>query len=325
MIRYVFKRLLQMIPILIAVSIIVFFMVGLSPGDPAKIALGMNAKEETVAAFKAEYGLDQPLVVQYLNYMKGLMRGSLGKSYTTKQYVSDMIAVRLPATMIIAFGSLLLTYIVAIPLGVLLAVKQNSWFDNLSRVLALIMSSMPSFWLGLLLILLFSVKLGWLPSNGFDTPAHWILPLFCSCFGSWGGSSRYVRSMVLETIRQDYVRMARAKGSPERTVLFRHALRNALMPLITSIGMNIGTFFGGSVILEQLFGINGMGKMTLDALRQKDVPTIMAGVLISAALIAVGNLLADLCYGLVDPRMRSMYSQPRKKKLKREVMAVGAA
>ena len=321
MIRYVFKRVLQMIPILIAVSVIVFFMVGLSPGDPAKIALGMNAKEETVAAFKAEYGLDQPLTVQYLRYMQGLLQGSLGKSYTTKQYVADMIKVRIPATLILALGSMLLTYLVSIPLGVLLAVKQNTWFDNVSRVLALMMSSMPSFWLGLLLILLFAVTLGLLPSNGFSTPLHWILPLCCSCFGSWGGSSRYIRSMVLETIRQDYVRMARAKGCPERTVLFKHALRNALMPLITSIGMSIGTFFGGSVIIEQIFGINGMGKMTLDALRQKDIPTIMAGVLISAVLIAVGNLLADLCYGLVDPRIRSIYAAPRKSARREAVRA----
>ena len=185
------------------------------------------------------------------------------------------------------------------------------------------MSSMPSFWLGLLLILLLSVQLGLLPSNGFDTPLHWIMPLLCICFGTWGGTSRYVRAMVLDTIRQDYVRTARAKGCPEKVVLFKHALKNALMPLITSIGFSIGTFFGGSVIIEQLFGINGMGKMTLDALRQKDIPTIMAGVIITAILIAVGNLVADLCYGIVDPRIRSIYAKPMKQ-IRKEAKERGA-
>jgi len=284
----------------------------------------MNAKQEQIAAFNRENGLDQPRIVQYLTYMKNAAMGNLGKSYTTKQHVADMIAVRLPNTLVIAFGSLILTYLIAIPFGVLLAVKQNTWFDDLSRVVALVMGSMPSFWLGLLLILFFSVKLGWLPSTGFDSPIYWVLPLLCSCFGSWGGSSRYIRAMVLDTIRQDYVRTARAKGCSERTVLFKHALKNALMPLITSIGFSIGAFFGGSVILEQLFGINGMGRMTLDALRQKDIPTIMAGVLISAILIAVGNLVADLCYGIVDPRIRSIYAKATKQVRKEAAQRGGA-
>lgn len=261
MIKYILKRIVQVIPVLLGVSIIVFLMLSLSPGDPARLALGMNAKPEQIEAFNHENGLDQPVLVQYVNYMKGLVTGNLGVSYTTKQSVAKMIAVRLPATCILAFGSLVLTYLIAIPLGILLAVKQNTFFDDAFRVVALIVSSIPAFWLGLLLMLLFSVKLGILPSNGFDTPLHWILPLLCSCFGTWAGSSRYIRAMVLDTIRQDYVRTARAKGTPERQVLFRHAFKNALLPLITSIGFSIGNFFGGSIVIEQVFGINGMGRM----------------------------------------------------------------
>lgn len=324
MFRYIVSRLLQMIPIVIAVSAIVFFMVSFSPGDPARLVLGMDAKPEQIASFNKENGLDKPVVVQHFNYMGHAVTGDLGKSYTTKQNVSDMIAVRVRATLILTIGALLFTYLLAIPLGVLLAVKQNTWFDNVYRVIALVMSSMPSFWLGLLLILLFSVMLGWLPSNGFSSPIYWILPLLCYCCGTWGDSSRYVRAMVLDTIRQDYVRTARAKGCTERNVLFKHALKNAMMPLITNIGFSIGTFFSGSVILEQIFGINGMGRMTLEALQEKDVPTIMAGVLIASIMIAVGNLAADLCYGIVDPRIRSLYAKPSRQ-LRREAKERGIA
>lgn len=274
MIKYILKRIVQVIPVLLGVSIIVFLMLSLSPGDPARLALGMNAKPEQIEAFNHENGLDQPVLVQYVNYMKGLVTGNLGVSYTTKQSVAKMIAVRLPATCILAFGSLL-----------------------------------------------FSVKLGILPSNGFDTPLHWILPLLCSCFGTWAGSSRYIRAMVLDTIRQDYVRTARAKGTPERQVLFRHAFKNALLPLITSIGFSIGNFFGGSIVIEQVFGINGMGRMMLSALREKDIPTVMAGVIITAIMIALGNLVADLLYGVVDPRIRAVYTSGGKKLKKKEAAA----
>ena len=330
MIKYILKRIVQVIPVLLGVSIIVFLMLSLSPGDPARLALGMNAKPEQIEAFNHENGLDQPVLVQYVNYMKGLVTGNLGVSYTTKQSVAKMIAVRLPATCILAFGSLVLTYLIAIPLGILLAVKQNTFFDDAFRVVALIVSSIPAFWLGLLLMLLFSVKLGILPSNGFDTPLHWILPLLCSCFGTWAGSSRYIRAMVLDTIRQDYVRTARAKGLSEHTVvykhafkkvLFRHAFKNALLPLITSIGFSIGNFFGGSIVIEQVFGINGMGRMMLSALREKDIPTVMAGVIITAIMIALGNLVADLLYGVVDPRIRAVYTSGGKKLKKKEAAA----
>ena len=321
MIKFVLKRILQMIPILIGVSIIVFLMLSFGPGDPARLALGMNAKPEQIETFNRENGLDRPVIVQYLSYIKNLATGDLGDSYTTNQRVSSMIAARLPATCVLAFGSLILTYLLSIPLGILLAVKQNTWFDDVYRVVALLASSMPAFWLGMLLILLFAVKLGVLPSNGFDTPMHWILPLLCSCFGTWASSSRYIRAMVLDTIRQDYIRTARAKGTPEKQVLFRHAFKNAMLPLITSIGFSIGNFFGGSIVLEQVFGINGMGNMLLSALREKDIPTVMAGVIITAVMIAVGNLIADLLYGVVDPRIRSLYTSGGKKRLKKKEAA----
>lgn len=320
--KYVGKRLLQMIPILFAVSIIVFFLLSYSPGDPAKLILGMNATEEQLTQLRAELGLDKPVPVQYFNYMKNLLKGDLGTSYTTKLKVSDMIKIRLPITMTLAFGGLILIYIIGVPLGILLAVKQNSIFDNVARVLSLIMAAMPQFWLGLLLMLLFSVKLHWLPSNGFETPLHWIMPMLCYAVQGWATRSRLSRACLLDVIRQDYIRTARAKGLSERTVIYKHALKNALLPLVTSFGMEIGECFGGAVVIEQLFGINGIGKMLLSALRQKDIPTIMSGVLITAVLIALSNLLVDIVYAFIDPRVRSMYISGNKRMKK--AMSKGA-
>lgn len=325
--KYIVKRLLQVIPILLAVSVIVFLILSYSPGDPAKLILGMNATEEQLVQLRSQLGLDKPVPIQYLNYMKNLLKGDFGTSYTTKLKVLDMIKVRLPITMTLAFGGLILIYIIGIPLGILLAVKQNSIFDNVARVLSLIMAAMPEFWLGLLLMLLFSVKLHLLPPNGFETPLHWIMPMLCYAVAGWATRSRLARACLLDVIRQDYIRTAKAKGLSERTVIYKHALKNALLPLVTSLGMEIGLCFGGAVVIEELFGINGIGKMLLAALRQKDIPTIMAGVLITAALIALSNLMVDLIYAFIDPRIRSVYikSNKRTKKITEKGVVVNGA
>jgi peptide/nickel transport system permease protein len=225
-----------------------------------------------------------------------------------------MIAVRLPPTLILSFGSLITILVVAIPLGIALAVKQNSPFDNIMRVVSLFFAAMPGFWIGILMIILFSVQLGWLPANGFDSPSAMIMPIICSSIAGWAVNSRITRASMLDVIRQDYIRTARAKGLKESVVIRKHALKNALLPTITSVGMAVGGCFGGSVIMEMLFGINGMGKMMVDALRQKDIPTIMAGVIITSVIIAVANLLTDLAYSYVDPRIRSMYARGRKQR-----------
>ena len=312
MILYIIKRLLQMIPIVLGVSLIVFLMMSLSPGDPARMILGLTAEEAAVEQLREELGLNEPLVVQYFNYISRAVVGDFGTSFTTRQSVSEMIAIRLPATLILSFGSLFVIMAVAVPLGIALAVKQNSLFDNVMRVVSLIMAAMPGFWLGLLLILLFAVHLNWLPSHGLDSADALILPILCLSVSGWAINSRMTRASMLDVIRQDYIRTARAKGLSEKIVIRRHALRNALMPNITLVGMMLGNSLGGSVIIETLFGINGMGNMMVAALRQKDIPTVLSGVIITAIVIAMANLITDLAYAFVDPRIKSRYIKQKK-------------
>ncbi len=310
MTSYVLKRLTHIIPVLIATTLLVFALLSLSPSDPAQLILGLGAKPEQLAMMREQLGLDDPLLVRYARYMGGVLTGDFGTSYSTKRPVLEMIGVRLPNTLILAFGSLALILIVAIPLGVALAVRQNSLFDNVMRVLTLLTAAMPSFWLGLMLILLFSVKLGWLPSSGLDNVRAAIMPLICLAVAGWTVTSRLTRASMLDVVRQDYIRTARAKGLPQGVVMRKHALRNALLPVVTSIGLLVGQSVGGAVVIEILFGINGIGKMMVDAVRQQDVPTIMGGVLIAAVVIAVANLLTDLSYAVIDPRLESMYGEP---------------
>ncbi len=305
--KYVFMRLLHIIPVLLGATFVVFALLSLSPGDPAQLILGLGARPEELEMMREQLGLNDPLLVRYLKYMAGVLQGDFGTSYTTRQPVWDMIALRLPNTLLLAFGSIALIFIVAIPLGVLLAVKQNSFFDNFMRVATLFTAAMPSFWLGLMLIILFSVHLRWLPSSGFDSPKAAIMPLICMSVAGWTTMSRLARASMLDVIRQDYIRTARAKGLAERVVMMKHGLRNALLPAVTSAGMLIGQSVGGAVVIEILFGINGIGKMMVDAVRQKDVPTIMGGVIISAVVIALANLLTDLSYAWIDPRLKTMY------------------
>ncbi len=310
MTSYVLKRLTHIIPVLIATTLLVFALLSLSPSDPAQLILGLGAKPEQLAMMREQLGLDDPLLVRYARYMGGVLTGDFGTSYSTKRPVLEMIGVRLPNTLILAFGSLALILIVAIPLGVALAVRQNSLFDNVMRVLTLLTAAMPSFWLGLMLILLFSVKLGWLPSSGLDNVRAAIMPLICLAVAGWTVTSRLTRASMLDVVRQDYIRTARAKGLPQGVVMRKHALRNALLPVVTSVGLLVGQSVGGAVVIEILFGINGIGKMMVDAVRQQDVPTIMGGVLIAAVVIAVANLLTDLSYAVIDPRLESMYGEP---------------
>lgn len=305
--RYVLMRLLHIIPVLLGATFVVFALLSLSPGDPAQLILGLGARPEELEMMREQLGLNDPLPVRYVNYMAGVLQGDFGTSYTTRQPVWDMIMLRLPNTLKLAFGSIVLIAVVAIPLGVLLAVKQNSLFDNFMRVATLLTAAMPSFWLGLMLILLFSVQLRWLPSSGLDSPKAYIMPLICLSVAGWTTMSRLSRASMLEVIRQDYIRTARAKGLAERVVMTKHALRNALLAPVTSLGMLIGQSVGGSVVIEVLFGINGIGKMMVDAVRQKDVPTIMGGVIVSAVVIALANLLTDLSYAWIDPRLKTMY------------------
>lgn len=316
--KYLLKRILLIIPILIAVTIAIFFLLSLSPGDPALLVLGSNASEQDLQLFREQYGLDKSLPEQYLNYMKNVLKGDFGTSYATKQRVMDMVGVRIGNTLTLCAGAVALIAILGIVLGVCMALKQNSIFDNIARVLVLFFSAMPQFWLGMMLILLFCVQLKLLPSSGMESFKAAILPVICTAMGGVTVVSRTSRSSMLEVIHQDYIRTARAKGLKQGYIVRRHALKNALLPIITVLGRYVGASFGGAVVVETVFSINGIGKMMVDALKQKDIPTIMGSVIISALLIAFVNLIVDIAYAYIDPRIKSQYAGAKKKKQKVE-------
>ncbi len=315
MIRYIIKRLLLLIPIMIGVTVFLFFLLNLAPGDPAEIALGTNATEEQYEMFREQNGLNDPKIVQYFKYMAKAVTGDFGISYITRQSVNTMIGDRVGATLFLSFTSMAITIVFALFLGIAMALKQNSPFDNIMRVVTVIFTSMPQFWLGLVLIMLFTVKLKILPSSGlFVNPGDWILPVVCLACNGITTCARTGRSSMLEVLNQDYIRTARAKGLKYSYIVRKHALKNALMPMVSVYGRIIATCFSGSVVLEQVFGINGMGQMMTNALRQKDIPAIMGSIIISAFVVTIVNLLTDLAYAFIDPRIKSKYVKPKMKK-----------
>ena len=314
MIRYAVKRLLMVIPILVGVTLMLFFLLAMIPGDPASTALGAGALPEQIALFKQQNGLDKPLLIQYFNYMAKAVTGNLGVSFHTRQTVNSMIAVRVGNTLFLSLVSMVLTIIVALFMGIGMAVKQNSVFDNSMRVFTIIFTSMPQFWLALMMIMFFSVQLRWLPSAYlFKAPYDWVMPIVVLALNGITVCARTGRSSMLEVINQDYIRTARSKGLRRNYIIRRHALKNALLPMVTIYGRIIGHCFAGSVVLETVFGINGIGTMMIAALRQKDVPAIMGSVIISAMVITVVNLLTDLTYAFIDPRIKSLYTRKMKK------------
>jgi len=313
MVRYAVNRLLLIIPILIGVTLFVFLILSLTPGDPAKVALGADATEEQLDMFREQNGLNAPLLVQYFNYMRKAVTGDLGISYITRQTVSSMIGIRAPTTLFLAFSSMILTVLVSMPLGVKMAIRQNSLFDNIMRVITIFLTSMPQFWMALMMIMVFSVKLGLLPSSGLDDIRGAIMPIVCLALGGITMCARTGRSSMLEVIHTDYIRTARAKGLRYKYIIRRHALKNAMLPMVTVYGRIVATCFGGSVVLETVFGINGLGNMMTAAVRQKDIPAILGSVIISACIITVVNLITDLAYALIDPRIKSKYVRRRNK------------
>ena len=307
MVRYSIKRLLMVIPILIGVTFFLFMLLTLTPGDPARTVLGSMATEEQLELFREQNGLNDPPLIQYFSYMKNVVTGDLGTSFTQKLSVNTMISVRVGNTLFLSLTSMALTIALAMPLGVAMAVKQNSLFDNSMRVVTIIFTSMPQFWLAMMMILLFTVALNWLPSSGLGSFKQAIMPIVCLACQGITMCARTGRSSMLEVINQDYIRTARAKGLKRGYIIRRHALKNALLPMVTVYGRIIATCFAGSVVIENIFGINGIGQMMIDALRQKDVPAIMGSIVISCLVITVVNLLTDITYSFIDPRIKSKY------------------
>ena len=322
MIKYLIKRALFMIPLLLGITVICFFVMRLAPGSPTDLQTQMNPKASTEMKERlmSMYELDKPIHVQYWSWLTKLGRGDLGTSFSSDhRKVADKILERLPITVIINFLSLIIIIAVAVPIGVLSAVHQDSLFDKVTAVLVFIGFAVPTFWLALLMMIFFGIHLGWLPISGLrslnyeylsawgqlaDLVKHLILPIFISAFGGLAGLSRYMRANMLEVIRQDYILTARAKGLSERQVIYKHALRNALLPAITILGLSIPGLIGGSVIFETIFAIPGMGQLFYLSVMARDYPTVMGILLIGAILTLVGNLIADLSYALADPRIR---------------------
>ncbi len=318
------KRLLVLIPTFIGITLISFVVMHLAPGEPMTIQADFNPKmtPEMRERLRAQYGLDKPLMVQYATWLKGLVRLDLGRSFSAdRRPVWDKIKERLPVTILINLLSMGLIFAVAIPLGVRSAVKRGSAFDHMSTVLVFVGYAAPSFWVALLLMLLFGVKLGWLPISGLhsmmgygemagwekalDWARHLVLPVLVSSIGGLAGLSRYMRSSMLEVLRQDYITTARAKGLPEKKVIYRHALRNALLPVITILGLSVPALIGGSVIFESIFAIPGIGQLMWKSVMARDYPVLMGNLVIVSVLTLLGNLLADIGYALADPRIRA--------------------
>lgn len=315
MLRYIFKRILMMIPILLGVLFLVFTMNEISPGDPAAMIAGDAASVEVVEQIREDLGLNKPLPVRFFNYTKNLvLHGDLGTSYKTKRPVLDEVMDRLPTTILLSLTSAAFAVLLSIPIGIISAIKQNTWIDNLLMVLALIGVAMPAFWQGLMTIILFSVKLGWFPSYGFTTPAHWFMPVLTIGTGAMASLVRITRSSMLEVIRQDYIRTARAKGQTERKVIISHALRNSMIPIITAIAIQLGSMLGGAIVTETVFAIPGIGMLMIQSIKARDYPTIQGAVVVIAVMFSLLNLVVDIIYTFVDPRLKSIYQTKRKVK-----------
>ncbi|MFQ8729230.1 MAG: ABC transporter permease [Enterocloster bolteae] len=315
MLRYIFKRILMMIPVLLGVLFLVFTMNEISPGDPAAMIAGDAASVEVVEQIREDLGLNKPLPVRFFNYTKNLvLHGDLGTSYKTKRPVLDEVMDRLPTTILLSLASAAFAVLLSIPIGIISAIKQNTWIDNLLMVLALIGVAMPAFWQGLMTIILFSVKRGWFPSYGFTTPAHWFMPVLTIGTGAMASLVRITRSSMLEVIRQDYIRTARAKGQTERKVIISHALRNSMIPIITAIAIQLGSMLGGAIVTETVFAIPGIGMLMIQSIKARDYPTIQGAVVVIAVMFSLLNLVVDIIYTFVDPRLKSIYQTKRKVK-----------
>ena len=298
------RRLLEMLTVLLGVSVLVFLMIHMIPGDPARLIAGMEATPEIVEQIREEWGLDQPLYAQYGRFLAGAARGDFGVSYRTGTPVSQEIVERFPITFAIALGGVLLATFIGMSSGVLAAVFHNRLWDGLIMVVSLLAISTPSYWLALMLMLVFSLSLGWFPSIGIRTPIHYVLPIVTLGAQSGGMIARMTRSAMLDVLQQDYVSAARARGQIERVVILKHALRNALIPIVSIVGLRFGGLLAGTVLVESVFGIPGLGRLVVDAVVLRDYPMIQGSILVIAAVFILINTITDILYGVIDPRIR---------------------
>ena len=316
---YILKRTLQAIPILLGASTLIFFLMHAAPGDPTSIYIRPDIDPAVIEQMRKNLGLDQPVHVQYVRWLSSFAQGDFGFSFSQKRPIIDIIKDTLPNTLLLSSVALVVIFAVGVLVGTIQAVRQYSWVDNVATVGAFFFYSMPSFWFGLMLILLLSYKFQWLPASQMtsvnfeflptseqwiDRLKHLLMPALALGIGSAASVARYMRSGMLEQIRQDYVRTARAKGLSERVVIFKHAMRNALIPVITLLGLTLPFLVGGAVLIETIFAWPGMGRLIITAIFQRDYPVVLATAFVSSIMVILGSLIADILYSVVDPRVR---------------------
>ncbi|KZD27664.1 MULTISPECIES: nickel ABC transporter permease [Bacillus cereus group] len=303
MLMFIFRRILQLIPVLFGVVFVVFLIMQMVPGDPALLIAGEGASKETVQQIRHQLGLDKPFIMQYFSYIGNILQGDFGVSIRSNRPVLDEVLIRLPITIELALCSIVITVVIGMIAGIISATKQYSWTDVSIMIIALLGVSLPSFWFGLMLIFYFSVQIQIFPVSGWGTWMHMVLPALT--LGASGAAivARMTRSSMLDVIRQDYIRTARAKGVKERVVIYKHALRNALIPVITVVGLQFGTLLGGTVLVESVFAINGLGRLIVDAIRMRDLPMLQGGVLIASVIFVLVNLIVDILYRHFNKRI----------------------
>lgn len=313
MIRYIGKRLLQMIPILLTVAILIFTLMYFVPGDPVQIALGDHATEEAIAEARVRFGLDKPYIARLGDYLYNLFfRFSFGTSYIYGTNVGAELALRFPRTLLLSVFSILFTVVIGVPLGIRCAMKANHFEDRFYMFLTQLGDSMPGFWLALMLVLLFSVRLNWLPSNGIGGWQYYVLPVLANSIGGVAGISRQTRASMLEVIRADYVVTARSRGLSEKAVIWKHALPNALIPIITLCGSRFGSMLGGTTVIESVFSIPGIGSYLISGINSRDYNIVQGCIIYIAFMFSIIMLLTDLIYAFVDPRIKAQYVRKKK-------------
>ena len=305
MLRYIVRRVLFLIPVLLGVAFCVFTLLYLTPGDPARMVLGDMATDEAIKEFRDKEGLNDPYLVQFGNYVWKAVHGDIGRSYSSRRPVMKELLTAFPYTLKLSAFAMIIAILIGIPCGIISAIKQYSWFDTITMIFAMVGLSMPVFWLGLLLILLFSVHLRWLPSSGFSTFKAMILPSVALAAQSISMVTRMTRSSMLEVVRADYIRTARAKGQKESVVIWVHALRNALIPVVTLCGLQFGSLLSGAILTETVFAVPGVGQLMIRAIMARDYPMVQGGVLFVAIAFSIVNLLVDLLYAYIDPRIKA--------------------
>lgn len=304
MLKYVLKRLLLLIPVVLGITFIIFVVLSMAPGDPAAMILGPDATAAALAAKRTEMGLDQPVVIQYVQYILGVLRGDFGTSWLSGYEVLPEFLHRIPYTIMLGSLAMFVAVIIGIPLGIVAAIRQYHFVDYASLALALVLFSLPSFWFAMMGQVLFCLTLGWLPSAGVGSLKHFILPAITLGANILASQLRMTRTSMLDVVKQDYIRTARAKGADERRVVFRHVLRNGMLPVVTQIGISFASCMGGSVITETVFSIPGIGSLLINAVKGRDVPVVMGTLIFIAVFVGIVNLIVDIIYALIDPRVK---------------------